>query len=391
MRKSAWLLSMLVAILLGVSMLMAPPTSVNAIGEVTPTPVPDETDTEEEQEDVDVEALINEALTQLNDGEFRGAIATMDTAIEADPTNVFAHTIRAVANVQLGQLDNAIEDFSIAIELEPWQFDLYLFRGDAYAADGSLTDALLDYDQAIYITPLTAEPYERRSNLYYDLDDTVSGDVDGLLARGLGALNFGDSESAIAFFEEAIAAADDLPVAAQGHYLIGITNQINGNIDAAIAAYDEALAIDDQVHNAYLGRGILFREDGDIEAAGEDFSNRIRVHGIETIEEEMAIGDTIEVEMAYRRVVEITFEGEAGQEITISAQDTDSDSVDPLIALLDPAGNPIAGDDDFGGQLNSQIDNFELPENGTYTLLVSHAEGGYNVGFNGFIEVEIDN
>ena len=37
----------------------------------------------------------------------------------------------------------------------------------------------------------------------------------------------------------------------------------------------------------------------------------------------------------------------------------------------------------------SQFD-FELPEDGTYTLMVSHAEGGYSFGFNGLIEVEID-
>ncbi|MEL6525513.1 MAG: hypothetical protein AAFQ07_07365, partial [Chloroflexota bacterium] len=67
-------------------------------GEVTPTPAPEDTEdnNEEEQEEVDVEELINEALEQLNDGEFRGAVATMDVAIDADPTNVFAYTIRGV-------------------------------------------------------------------------------------------------------------------------------------------------------------------------------------------------------------------------------------------------------------------------------------------------------
>ncbi|MEL7436480.1 MAG: tetratricopeptide repeat protein, partial [Chloroflexota bacterium] len=253
MRKSAWLLSMLVAVLLGVSMLAATPVSVNAIGEVTPTPALEDTEdnNEEEQEEVDVEELINEALEQLNDGEFRGAVATMDVAIDADPTNVFAYTIRGVANAQLGQFDDSIADFTTAIELEPWQFDLYLFRGDAYIADGSLTDALLDYDQAIYISPLNAEAYGRRSSVYYDLDDETAGDVDDLLARGISALNFGDADQAIGFFEEAADAADDLPVAGQAYYLIGITNQINGDTDEAFDAYAEALDIDDQIHNAY--------------------------------------------------------------------------------------------------------------------------------------------
>ena len=52
--------------------------------------------------------------------------------------------------------------------------------------------------------------------------------------------------------------------------------------------------------------------------------------------------------------------------------------VDPLIALLDPDGTPIAGDDDMGGVLDSLVENFELPADGTYTLVVSHANGGYD-------------
>jgi pre-peptidase len=94
--------------------------------------------------------------------------------------------------------------------------------------------------------------------------------------------------------------------------------------------------------------------------------------------------------MAYRRVYAISFEGEAGQEINITARDFGGAFTDPLIALLGPDGEPIAGDDDFGGGLDSEIDNFELPEDGTYTLLVSHAEGGYDFGFQGIVRVDID-
>jgi hypothetical protein len=67
--------------------------------------------------------------------------------------------------------------------------------------------------------------------------------------------------------------------------------------------------------------------------------------------------------------------------------------IDPLIALLDPQGNPIAGDDDFGaatgGEVDAEITDFILPATGSYTLLVSHAEGGYAVGFEGLVRVSI--
>lgn len=390
MRKFAWMLPLFVVVLFALSMSFAMPLSVSAIGEVTPTPAPDEPSDEDEQEEVDIEGLIEESLVNIQEGEYRSALAKMDIVIAADPTVMTAYLIRGVANNQLGLTDDAIDDFSVAIELAPWEFDLYIFRGDAYRSDGAFTDALLDYDQAIHINPLTAEAYLRRSDVNYELGDSTAGDVDDLIARGLGASNLGDVDSAFGFLDEAIEAGEGLPSIATAYYIRAITNMGLGETEIAFEDYENALEADPNLHNVYLGRGILHRQNGDIVAAGEDFYNRITIHGNETVETEIEIGETIEVEMAYRRIVSISFEGEAGQEISITADDSGGTVVDPLITLLDPDGNPIAGDDDFGGALNSLIDNFELPEDGTYTLLVSHAEGGYNFGFNGIIDVEID-
>lgn len=388
MRKFAWMLSLFAVLLFALSISFATPLSVSAIGEVTPTPAPE--DPTEEQEEVDVEGLIEEGLANIQDGEFRSALAKMDIVIAADPSIMTAFLIRGVANNQLGLTDDAIADFSSAIELSPWEFDLYIFRGDAYRSEGALTDALLDYDQAVRINPLTSATYLRRSDVNYELGDSTAGDVDDLISRGLGASNLGDVNSAFGFLDEAIETGEGLTSIGTAYYVRAITNMRLGETDTAFEDYENALIADPNLHNVYLGRGILHRQNGDLLAAGEDFFNRITIHGNETVETEMEIGETIEVDMAYRRIVAISFEGEAGQEITISADDFGGTVVDPLIALLDPEGNPIAGDDDFGGALNSLIDNFELPEDGTYTILVSHAEGGYAFGFNGIVEVEID-
>lgn len=388
MRKFAWMLSLFAVLLFALSISFATPLSVSAIGEVTPTPAPE--DPVEDQEEVDVEGLIEEGLANIQDGEFRSALAKMDIVIAADPSIMTAFLIRGVANNQLGLTDDAIADFSSAIELSPWEFDLYIFRGDAYRSEGALTDALLDYDQAVRINPLTSATYLRRSDVNYELGDSTAGDVDDLISRGLGASNLGDVDSAFGFLDEAIETGEGLTSIGTAYYVRAITNMRLGETDAAFEDYENALLADPNLHNVYLGRGILHRQNGDLLAAGEDFFIRIIIHGNEIVEAEMEIGETIEVDMAYRRIVAISFEGEAGQEITISADDFGGTVVDPLIALLDPEGNPIAGDDDFGGALNSLIDNFELPEDGTYTILVSHAEGGYAFGFNGIVEVEID-
>ncbi|MGF1517388.1 MAG: pre-peptidase C-terminal domain-containing protein [Nodosilinea sp.] len=60
-----------------------------------------------------------------------------------------------------------------------------------------------------------------------------------------------------------------------------------------------------------------------------------------------------------------TFEGTAGQQLTITLDSTD---FDPVLRLLGPDEAEIAFNDDFGGSFNSKII-VTLPEDGTYTVV----------------------
>lgn len=66
-----------------------------------------------------------------------------------------------------------------------------------------------------------------------------------------------------------------------------------------------------------------------------------------------------------------TFEGTAGQALTIILE---SEEFDPVLALLGPGDAEIASNDDFGGTLNSTII-VELPEDGTYTVIARSFSG----------------
>ncbi|MBD2108863.1 pre-peptidase C-terminal domain-containing protein [Nodosilinea sp. FACHB-13] len=66
-----------------------------------------------------------------------------------------------------------------------------------------------------------------------------------------------------------------------------------------------------------------------------------------------------------------TFEGTAGQVMTITLA---SEDFDPVLSLTGPDETEIASNDDFGGTLNSTII-IELPEDGTYTVVARSFSG----------------
>ncbi|MEO8607614.1 MAG: PPC domain-containing protein [Chloroflexota bacterium] len=65
-----------------------------------------------------------------------------------------------------------------------------------------------------------------------------------------------------------------------------------------------------------------------------------------------------------------TFEGSAGQVVTITLESNDFDA---YLALQGPDGTEIASDDDGAGSLNARIADFSLPDDGTYTVVVTGA------------------
>lgn len=66
-----------------------------------------------------------------------------------------------------------------------------------------------------------------------------------------------------------------------------------------------------------------------------------------------------------------TFEGQAGQVVTITL---DSEDFDPVLSLQTSTGEQIAFNDDFGGSLNSRIV-AELPADGIYRVVARSYSG----------------
>ena len=392
MRHTKILWSTLLGLMIGV-VAAGGASNVQAIREVTPTPTP--AATAEVTSDAPVTPVgtldeqLNAAYSLFESGDYDEAIDAATAMIELYPDAAEVYLLRGIAYRQMNNINRAIDDFTRAINILPYDWTAYTFRADVYGQSGKTGDALNDYDKAIELNPRYAPAFTGRSALLDQTGNSQNAQIDLLIAEGITSFSRQDLTGAMSKFTQAIE-VDETPdsLVSNAYYNRALVHATLGDVDLSIEDYTSALELDPRMHDSYLGRGIAYRQIEEIEKAGVDFAERIELLGTETIEGTLEIGVSEEIEMTYGQINRFTFEGQEGQRLDISARDIMLIGVDPLIVLLDPNGTPIAGDDDAGGELDAQIANFELPSDGTYTLIVSHANGGYNGLVSVFVQEE---
>jgi tetratricopeptide (TPR) repeat protein len=201
--------------------------------------------------------------------------------------------------------------------------------------------------------------------------DATTENANAYIYRADGYYVLDRFEEALTDFNRAIELDPDNAYALDGR---AYTKAYLGDFEGARADYERARAIQNIFVNDHLTLGTIESVAGNAEVAGVEFLAAMEMLEIERIEHEaVQIGDEVTVEMAEGRVVSVPFAGEAGQVVSFDAQ---SDEADALLVLLDPDGQPIAGDDDSATRLNAILPVVELPSDGTYTLLIGHAGGG---------------
>jgi tetratricopeptide (TPR) repeat protein len=86
-------------------------------------------------------------------GDYQGAIADYNRAIELKPNYANAYFNRAVAQSELGDNSAALADLNRAIALNPNDSDAYNNRGVAKGRLGDRSAAMADYNRALQINP----------------------------------------------------------------------------------------------------------------------------------------------------------------------------------------------------------------------------------------------
>ncbi len=162
--------------------------------------------------------------------------------------------IQGREKVNKGDYQGAIADYNQAIQLNPNYADAYIGRGTTQDILGNKQGALDDYNQALRINPNLTDAY---------------------LGRGGIRLLLGDKQGAIDDFNQVV---QTNPNNADSYNTRGASRYYLGDKQGAIKDYTQALTIDPNRFDVYFNRGIARRDSGDNRGALADFSQALRIN-----------------------------------------------------------------------------------------------------------------
>jgi len=152
---------------------------------------------------------------------------------------------RGLARHQAGDLAGAIAAYTRAIELDAKYDDAYNNRAVAYMAQKDYAAALADLNRSLELT-LSDAAYNNRGGIYFSQNKI---------------------EEAIADFTAGI----KLKPSAEGYVNRGTAYQRTKREEPALADYEQAIKLNPKFGRAYVLRGLLLLQRGQMEAAQKDF------------------------------------------------------------------------------------------------------------------------
>jgi tetratricopeptide (TPR) repeat protein len=160
--------------------------------------------------------------------------------------------------MEQGDPDRAVEQFLKATELERTDSDAWYQLGAAYLAAGKVDESVEALGKAILFVPNYKEAYEKLAEAF----EQQGAPAGVLYARGMAAYSDGDFDGAASRLESAIDAAPNMW---QAHAGLGLVRESQGQKEAAIVAYQEAVHLNP---DDFLSVGGLARLTG-AETSGE--------------------------------------------------------------------------------------------------------------------------
>ncbi|MBE9124875.1 MULTISPECIES: tetratricopeptide repeat-containing serine protease family protein [unclassified Coleofasciculus] len=203
---------------------------------------------------VKADDYLKQGITLHNQGDYQGAIAAYNQAIEVEPNNANAYISRGNTRRKLGDYQKAIADYDWSIQINPYRANAFYHRGIVRAESEDYQGAIADFDKAIEIKSNYTSAYINRGIVRYELED-----FQGAIADYNRAIDI-DTKEADAYDNRGI-----------------IRYQLK-DMKGASADFDQAIKIDSNHINAYYNRGIARREMGDKQGAINDFEKAAELY-----------------------------------------------------------------------------------------------------------------
>lgn len=320
-----------------------------------------------------------EGETHIGSGYYELAVTAYQCAIEIDPANYVAYFWRgalAAGSQNYDQLGNDLYAFfshrsgegdpivlsvvkslpmlNEAMKARPDDAALHLLRGLAYIVAG--ISAETDFNHVIELAPENAVGY-----LFYWMSVNPAASAD-----------FEDDN----FLKGAEIAGESILVDwIRSFATIDITETI---AEVNIPHFDEVIEGHPDHPFAFAARGMAYAMVGDSEPVAWDYYQHIQNNQLEVVDgAAIELGTKVDLDASAGTVYNLPFTATAGQTLNVSAARNDNSVffVFPLTyVILDPAGEvmtPHYSMQVFMGATLTPIVDLEIPEDGTYTLVLA--------------------
>ncbi len=219
------------------------------------------------------------------------ALRVLDRALALAPDDVGARSNRGAVLLGLGELDRAIAELDLVVKLAPEHAAGWSNRGAAREEAGDIEGALADYGRAIELDRASARSWLNRATLRERMKDirgaiedydgalrAVPRSLEALTGRGLARRMLGDVRGALSDLEEAIRHHPRSGIARMNHGLL--LHATGAPAAEVLADLDAALDLDGPSAIAYVNRGSVRRDLGELDEALADLDRAIALDPI---------------------------------------------------------------------------------------------------------------
>jgi tetratricopeptide (TPR) repeat protein/V8-like Glu-specific endopeptidase len=226
------------------------------------------------------------AANQSLQGNYPGAINSLNQAIRAKPDYSAAYIARAEANLYLDNSTETYRDANLALKYQPNSDEAYALRGAANIGD-DLSSSYADFDKALALNPRNSRAYLYRgfAELIYEnpqkalltINKAIKNDPnsgDAYAVRATAKQFSGDPQGSEADFKRALQIN---PNSFLAYAYRGLIRTIQGNKESGFADLDKAIVISPKNPIGYLLRGQAYSFVGNYLQAIQQFNQALKL------------------------------------------------------------------------------------------------------------------